>query len=142
MDGNHTLHIIPDSRQVKADELHPGVCYLHITAVDVVMEDEDLGSWRKEYYPFSLEVFWHVYLTAALRNELEEPRSSNGDQIPQLQSQQWILQGSIVVQVNSGVLSVCTAYIGASWMSQELQQLIATLLDFMAVFKQEIRVHF
>jgi hypothetical protein len=44
MDGNHTLHTIPDSRQVKADELQPGICYLQMTAVNPVMEDEDLGS--------------------------------------------------------------------------------------------------
>ena len=44
MDGNHTLHIISDSRQVKAEELQPGICYLQITAVNPVVEDEDLGS--------------------------------------------------------------------------------------------------
>jgi hypothetical protein len=44
MDGNHTLHIIPDSRQVKEDELQPGICYLQMTTVNPVMEDEDLGS--------------------------------------------------------------------------------------------------
>jgi len=37
--------------------------------------------------------------TAALRNELEEPRSSDGDQLPRLQSLQRILQGSVAVQV-------------------------------------------
>jgi hypothetical protein len=45
--GDHTLHIIPDSRQVKAEDLQPHVCYLQITAVDPVREDEDLES-RKE----------------------------------------------------------------------------------------------
>ncbi|KAL6286210.1 hypothetical protein ACE6H2_010600 [Prunus campanulata] len=49
MDGNHTLHIIPDSRQVNAD----GVCYLQITAVDSVMEDEDLGSRRERIFSLS-----------------------------------------------------------------------------------------
>ncbi|KAM0022127.1 putative dedicator of cytokinesis [Helianthus debilis subsp. tardiflorus] len=53
MDGNHTLHIIPDSQQVKADELQPGVCYLQITAVDPVMEDEDLGSRRERIFSLS-----------------------------------------------------------------------------------------
>ncbi|XP_050278933.1 guanine nucleotide exchange factor SPIKE 1-like [Quercus robur] len=53
MDGNHSLHIIPDSRQVKADELQPGVCYLQITAVDAVMEDEDLGSRRERIFSLS-----------------------------------------------------------------------------------------
>jgi dedicator of cytokinesis protein 6/7/8 len=56
MDGNHTLHIIPDSRQVTADELQPGVCYLQITAVDPVMEDEDLGS-RREIFLFF--IYWY-----------------------------------------------------------------------------------
>ncbi|MFS7913218.1 putative dedicator of cytokinesis, DHR-2 domain-containing protein [Helianthus anomalus] len=131
MDGNHTLHIIPDSQQVKADELQPGVCYLQITAVDPVMEDEDLGSRRERIFSLStgsvqartqggLEYQWkrrtvvqtdgsfHALVnrllvtkseslafspvenaigmietrTAALRNELEEPHSSDGDQLP------------------------------------------------------------
>ncbi|RXH98573.1 hypothetical protein DVH24_010898 [Malus domestica] len=164
MDGNHTLHIIPDSRQVKADELQPGVCYLQITAVDPVMEDEDLGSRRERIFslstgsvrarvfdrflfdtPFTkngktqggLEDQWKRRTvlqtegsfpalvnrllvtkseslefspvenaigmietrTAALRNELEEPRSSEGDQLPRLQSLQRILQGSVAVQL-------------------------------------------
>ncbi|THG22675.1 hypothetical protein TEA_011542 [Camellia sinensis var. sinensis] len=244
MDGNHTLHIIPDSRQVKADELQPGVCYLQITAVDPVMEDEDLGSRRERIFSLSTgsvraRVFDHFLFdtpftkngktqggledqwkrrtvlqtegsfpalvnrlvvikseslefspvenaigmietrTAALRNELEEPRSSEGDQLPRLQSLQRILQGSVAVQtssgfnrcliiyglsigsgngsehhtfinlnlkVNSGVLSVCTAFLSGEpatrLRSQELQQLIAALLEFMAVCKRAIRVHF
>uniref|UniRef100_A0A803P3J8 Guanine nucleotide exchange factor SPIKE 1 n=1 Tax=Cannabis sativa TaxID=3483 RepID=A0A803P3J8_CANSA len=211
MDGNHTLHIIPDSRQVKADELQAGVCYLQITAVDAVMEDEDLGSRRERIFslstgsvrarvfdrflfdtPFTkngktqggLEDQWKRRTvlqtegsfpalvnrlvvtkseslefspvenaigmietrTAALRNELEEPRSSEGDQLPRLQSLQRILQGSVAVQVNSGVLSVCTAFLSGEpatrLRSQELQQLIAALLEFMAVCKRAIRVHF
>ncbi|KAB2601883.1 dedicator of cytokinesis protein 7 [Pyrus ussuriensis x Pyrus communis] len=211
MDGNHTLHIIPDSRQVKADELQPGACYLQITAVDPVMEDEDLGSRRERIFslstgsvrarvfdrflfdtPFTkngktqggLEDQWKRRTvlqtegsfpalvnrllvtkseslefspvenaigmietrTAALRNELEEPRSSEGDQLPRLQSLQRILQGSVAVQVNSGVLSVCTAFLSGEpatrLRSQELQQLIAALLEFMAVCKRAIRVHF
>ncbi|XP_059634647.1 guanine nucleotide exchange factor SPIKE 1 isoform X2 [Cornus florida] len=210
MDGNHT-HIIPDSRQVKADELEPRACYLQITAVDPVMEDEDLGSRRERIFslstgsvrarvfdrflfdtPFTkngktqggLEDQWKRRTvlqtegsfpalvnrllvikseslefspvenaigmietrTAALRNELEEPRSSEGDQIPRLQSLQRILQGSVAVQVNSGVLSVCTAFLSGEpatrLRSQELQQLIAALLEFMAVCKRAIRVHF
>ncbi|XP_015967220.1 guanine nucleotide exchange factor SPIKE 1 [Arachis duranensis] len=211
MDGNHTLHIIPDSRQVKSEELQPGVCYLQITAVDPVMEDEDLGSRRERIFslstgsvrarvfdrflfdtPFTkngktqggLEDQWKRRTvlqtegsfpalvnrllvtkseslefspvenaigmietrTAALRNELEEPRSSEGDQLPRLQSLQRILQGSVAVQVNSGVLSVCTAFLSGEpatrLRSQELQQLIAALLEFMAVCKRAIRVHF
>ncbi|XP_010921287.2 guanine nucleotide exchange factor SPIKE 1 isoform X2 [Elaeis guineensis] len=211
MDGNHTLHIIPDSRQVNAEELQPGVCYLQITAVDPVMEDEDLGSRRERIFslstgtirarvfdrflfdtPFTkngktqggledqwkrrtvlqtegsfpalinrLLVFKSESLefspvenaigmietrTAALRTELEEPRSSEGDQLPRLQSLQRILQGSVAVQVNSGVLSVCTAFLSGEpanrLRSQELQQLIAALLEFMAVCKRAIRVHF
>ncbi|KAK7405784.1 hypothetical protein VNO78_07393 [Psophocarpus tetragonolobus] len=211
MDGNHTLRIIQDSRQVKAEELQPGVCYLQITAVDPVMEDEDLGSRRERIFslstgsvrarvfdrflfdtPFTkngktqggLEDQWKRRTvlqtegsfpalvnrllvtkseslefspvenaigmietrTAALRNELEEPRSSEGDQLPRLQSLQRILQGSVAVQVNSGVLSVCTAFLSGEpatrLRSQELQQLIAALLEFMAVCKRAIRVHF
>lgn len=50
------------------------------------------------------------------------------------------------VQVNSGVLSVCTAFLSGEpatrLRSQELQQLIAALLEFMAVCKRAIRVHF
>lgn len=210
MDGA-TLHIIPDSRQVNAEELQSGVCYLQITAVDPVMEDEDLGSRRERIFslstgsvrarvfdrflfdtPFTktgrtqggLEDQWKRRTvlqtegsfpalvnrllvvkseslefspvenaigmietrTAALRNELEEPRSSEGDQLPRLQSLQRILQGSVAVQVNSGVLSVCTAFLSGEpatrLRSQELQQLIAALLEFMAVCKRAIRVHF
>ncbi|XP_022885410.1 guanine nucleotide exchange factor SPIKE 1 [Olea europaea var. sylvestris] len=206
-----TLHVIPDSRQVKADELQNEVCYLQITAVDPVMEDEDLGSRRERIFslstgsvrarvfdrflfdtPFTkngktqggLEDQWKrrsvlktegsfpalvnrllvikseslefspvenaigmiETRTAALRNELEEPRSSEGDQLPRLQSLQRILQGSVAVQVNSGVLSVCTAFLSGEpatrLRSQELQQLIAALLEFMAVCKRAIRVHF
>ncbi|KAJ6821518.1 guanine nucleotide exchange factor SPIKE 1 isoform X2 [Iris pallida] len=211
MDDNQTLHIIPDSRQVNAEDLQPGVCYLQITAVDPVMEDEDLGSRRERIFslstggvrarvfdrflfdtPFTkngktqggLEDQWKRRTvlqtegsfpalvnrllvvkseslefspvenaigmietrTAALRNELEEPRSSEGDQLPRLQSLQRILQGSVAVQVNSGVLSVCTAFLSGEpatrLRSQELQQLIAALLEFMAVCKRAIRVHF
>ncbi|CAN6458196.1 unnamed protein product [Victoria cruziana] len=210
MDGTHTLHIIPDSRQVNADELQPGVCYLQITAVDPVMEDEDLGSRRERIFslstgsvrarvfdrflfdtPFTkngktqggLEDQWKRRTvlqtegsfpalvnrllvvksesmefspvenaigmietrTAALRDELEEPRTSDGDHLPRLQSLQRILQGSVAVQVNSGVLGVCTAFLSGEpatrLRSQELQQLIAALLEFMAVCKRAIRVH-
>lgn len=211
MDGNQTLHILSDSRQVKTDELPPDVCYLQITAVDPIMEDEDLGSRRERIFSLSTgsvraRVFDHFLFdtpftkngktqggledqwkrrtvlqtegsfpalvnrllvikseslefspvenaigmietrTAALRNELEEPRSSEGDQLPRLQSLQRILQGSVAVQVNSGVLSVCTAFLSGEpatrLRSQELQQLIAALLEFMAVCKRAIRVHF
>jgi len=175
MDGNHTLHIIPDSRQVKAEELQPGVCYLQITAVDAVMEDEDLGSRRERIFslstgsvrarvfdrflfdtPFTkngknqggLEDQWKRRTvlqtegsfpalvnrllvikseslefspvenaigmietrTAALRNELEEPRSSEGDQLPRLQSLQRILQGSVAVQVCSVLILITLSY--------------------------------
>jgi len=52
----------------------------------------------------------------------------------------------IAMQVNSGVLSVCTAFLSGEpatrLRSQELQQLIAALLEFMAVCKRAIRVHF
>ncbi|KAL3613670.1 MAP kinase Spk1 [Castilleja foliolosa] len=208
-----TLHVIPDSRQVKADELQHDACYLQITAVDPVMEDEDLGSRRERIFslstgcvrarvfdrflfdtPFTkngktqggLEDQWKRRTvvqtdgsfpalvnrlqvtkseslefspvenaigmietrTAALRNELEEPRgnSEGGDQLPRLHSLQRILQGSVAVQVNSGVLSVCTAFLSGEpatrLRSQELQQLIAALLEFMAVCKRAIRVHY
>ncbi|KAK6936966.1 DOCKER, Lobe C [Dillenia turbinata] len=100
--------------------------------------------------------------TAALRNELEEPRSSEGDQLPRLKSLQRILQGSVAVQVimlihsycskchfllvNNGVLSVCTAFLSGEpptrLRSEELQQPIAALLEFMAICKRAIRVHF
>ena len=237
MGGTHTLHIIPDSRQVDAEDLQPGVCYLQITAVDPVMEGEDLGSRRERTFPalFGGSAYARVFnrflfdtpftkngknqggledqwrrrtvlqtegsfpalvnrllvtkseslefspvenaigmietRTAALRNELEEPRSSEGDQLPRLQSLQRILQGSVAVQVpvitfiyiiiilqyvthlkcfaylqvNSGVLSICTAFLSGEpatrLRSQELQQLIAALLEFMAVCKRAIRVH-
>lgn len=48
-------------------------------------------------------------------------------------------------QVNSGVLGVCTAFLSGEpankLRSQELQLLIAALLEFMAVCKKAIRVH-
>lgn len=210
LDGKHTLHIIPDSRQVNADELQTGVCYLQITSVDPVMEDEDLESrkerlashlsasirarvfdhflfdtpftkngktqggledqWKRrtvletegsfpalvnrlvvvkshsrEFSPIENAIGMIETRTGALRNELEEPRSSEGDQLPRLQSLQRILQGSVAVQVNSGVLGVCTAFLSGEpatrLRSQELQQLIAALLEFMAVCKRAIRVH-
>ena len=49
--------------------------------------------------------------TAALRNELEEPRSSNDDQLPRLQSLQRILQGSVAVQVSFFYLNILTLFI-------------------------------
>ncbi|GAB2223448.1 hypothetical protein Droror1_Dr00017589 [Drosera rotundifolia] len=205
------LKIIQDSGEVKSDKLESGFCYVQVTAVDPVMEDEDLGSRRERIFslstgsirarvfdrflfdtPFTkngktqggLEDQWKRRTvlqtggsfpalvnrllvvksesmefspvenaigmietrTAALRNELEVPRSSEGDQLPRLQSLQRILQGSVAVQVNSGVLSVCTAFLSGEpatrLRSQELQQLIAALLEFMAVCKRAIRVHF
>lgn len=258
----HTLHIIPDSRQVNADELQPRVCYLQITSVDRVMEDEDLESrrerqqtghasgsvsarvfdrflfdtpftkngrsqggledqWKRrtvvqtegpfpalvnrllvvksesrEFSPIENAIGMIETRTSALQNELEEPRSAEGDQLPRLQSLQRILQGSVAVQVsffslpvfiykeskfvlslfthtvilhchgvtrhlsgylllthaivlakqvNSGVLGVCTAFLSGEpatrLRSQELQQLIAALLEFMGVCKRAIRVH-
>jgi hypothetical protein len=50
VEGGQTLHIIPDSRQVNDLDLKPGVCYLQITSVDPVLEDEDLDI-RKEVKP-------------------------------------------------------------------------------------------
>ncbi|KAF8364851.1 hypothetical protein HHK36_033168 [Tetracentron sinense] len=203
--------IIQDFRQVKADELQSGVCYLEITAVDPVMEDEDLCSTRERIFslsagsmrarvfdrflfdtPFTkngktqggLEDQWKRRTvlqtegsfptlvnrllvikseslefspvenaigmietwTAALRNELEEPRSSKVDQLPRLQRLQRILQGNVAVQMNSGVLSVCTAFLSGEpatrLHAQELPQLIGALLEFMAVCEHAIRVHF
>ncbi|KAL6286209.1 hypothetical protein ACE6H2_010599 [Prunus campanulata] len=79
--------------------------------------------------------------TATLRNELEEPHSFEGDQLPRLQSLQGILQGSVAV--NNGVRRVCTAFLSGEpatrLQSQELQQLIGALLEFMAVCKSAIR---
>lgn len=210
MDSSQTLHVIPDSRQVNADELQSGLNYLQITSVDAVMEDEDLDSrkerilslssgtvrgrvfdrflfdtpftkngksqggledqWKRrtvlqtegsfpalvnrllvvksdsrEFSPIENAIGMIETRTTALRNELEEPRSSEGDQLPRLQSLQRILQGSVAVQVNSGVLGVCTAFLSGEpatrLRSQELQQLIAALLEFMAVCKRAIRVH-
>ncbi|KAH9295019.1 hypothetical protein KI387_038607 [Taxus chinensis] len=210
LDSSQTLHVIPDSRQVNADELQTGVSYLQITSVDPVMEDEDLDSrkerilslssgsirgrvfdrflfdtpftkngksqggledqWKRrtvlqtegsfpalvnrllvvksdsrEFSPIENAIGMIETRTTALRNELEEPRSSDGDQLPRLQSLQRILQGSVAVQVNSGVLGVCTAFLSGEpatrLRSQELQQLIAALLEFMAVCKRAIRVH-
>ncbi|KAG6554310.1 hypothetical protein Mapa_004226 [Marchantia paleacea] len=207
----HTLHIIPDSRQVNAEELQSRVCYLQITSVDRVMEDEDLESrrerqqtghasgsvsarvfdrflfdtpftkngrsqggledqWKRrtvvqtegpfpalvnrllvvksesrEFSPIENAIGMIETRTSALQNELEEPRSAEGDQLPRLQSLQRILQGSVAVQVNSGVLGVCTAFLSGEpatrLRSQELQQLIAALLEFMGVCKRAIRVH-
>lgn len=45
--GHQTLHIIPDSRQVNPEDLQAGICYLQITSVEPVSEDEDLESRRE-----------------------------------------------------------------------------------------------
>ena len=176
LDGNQTLHIIPDSRQVNAEELQPGVCYLQITSVDPVMEDEDLESrkervashlsasirarvfdhflfdtpftkngktqggledqWKRrtvietvgsfpalvnrllvmkshsrEFSPIENAIGMIETRTAALRNELEEPRTSEGDQLPHLQSLQRILQGSVAVQVSASFICLYAEYI-------------------------------
>ncbi|KAJ4981076.1 hypothetical protein NE237_031913 [Protea cynaroides] len=66
----------------------------------------------------------------ALRNELEEPRSSEGEQLPRLQSLQRI--------------SLCCSS-GEHWSLEHVHcfsQLIAALFEFMAVCKRAIRVHF
>jgi hypothetical protein len=47
IEGNQTLHIIPDSRQVNPEDLQAGICYLQITSVDPVTEDEDLECRRE-----------------------------------------------------------------------------------------------
>ncbi len=48
-------------------------------------------------------------------------------------------------QVNSGVLGVCTAFLSEEPVtrlrSQELQELLAALIEFMAVCKKAIRIH-
>ncbi|GLT37035.1 hypothetical protein SLA2020_113750 [Shorea laevis] len=99
-----------------------------------------IKSESLEFSPVENAIGMSETRTAALRNELEEPRSSEGDQL------QRILQGSVAVQVNSGVFSVCTAFLSGEpatrLRSQELQQLIAALLEFMAVCQRAIRVHF
>ncbi|KAM6570698.1 hypothetical protein CsatB_018683 [Cannabis sativa] len=211
MDGNHTLHIISDSRQVKANELQPGVCYLQITAVDAVSEDEDLASrrerifslstasvrdgvfdrflfdtpftkngktqgglkdqWKRrtvlqtegsfpalvnrllvtksellEFSPVEIAIGMIETRTAALRNELDKPRGSEEHRLPRLRSLQRILQGSMAVQVNSGVLSVCTAFLSGEpttkLQSEELEQLSAAVLEFKTVCERAIGVHF
>jgi hypothetical protein len=174
IEGGQTLHIIPDSGQVVAQDLKAGVCYLQITSVDPVLDDRDLDI-RKERKlsrsarvtsqvfdrflfdtPFTkngrnqggLEDQWKrrtVLQTEALAGEVEEHDRLDGDQVPRLQSLQRILQGSVAVQVNSGVLGVCTAFLSEEpatrLRSQELQELIAALLEFMAVCKKAIRIH-
>lgn len=47
IDGKQSLHIIPDSRQVKVNDLQPEICYLQITSVEPVTEDEDLECRRE-----------------------------------------------------------------------------------------------
>lgn len=165
LDRDLTLHIIPDSRQVIAEDLQPGVCYLQITSVDPVTENEDLESrrerpsgqvtghvsarvsdrflfdtpftkngrsqggledqWKRrtvvqtegsfpalvnrllviksesrEFSPIENAIGMIETRTAALVSELDEPKSSEGDQLPRLQSLQRILQGSVAVQVS------------------------------------------
>ena len=57
----------------------------------------------------------------------------------------WCNNTVYIDQVNSGVLGVCTAFLSGEpatrLRSQELQQLIAALLEFMAVCKRAIRIH-
>ncbi|KAF3437418.1 hypothetical protein FNV43_RR20171 [Rhamnella rubrinervis] len=138
MDGNHTLHIIPDSRQVKADELEPGVCYLQITAADPLMEDEDLGSRTERIFSLSTGsvracVFDH-FLFDTLFTKNGKSHGGLEDQWKRrtvlqtggsfvalfngLRSLMRNLQGSVAVQLisqfspdNSGVLSFCTAFL-------------------------------
>ncbi|KAF3437391.1 hypothetical protein FNV43_RR20144 [Rhamnella rubrinervis] len=171
--GHSTIY----SRQVKADELQPGVCYLQITAVDALIEDEIWEAERRECYVFLSEVYVHAFLprmaevkvdwktienairmidetrTTDLQNKLEVLCGFDGDQLCLLQSLKRILEGSVAVQFigqfspdNSGVLSFCTAFLSGEPATrmrvQELQQLIAVLLEFMAVCKHAIRVHF
>lgn len=210
IDGKQSLHIIPDSRQVKVNDLQPEICYLQITSVEPVTEDEDLecrrerqscrsaatvsarvynrflfdtpftkngrsqggleDQWKRrtvlwtegpfpalvnrltvvksesrEFSPIENAIGMIETRTAALAGELDDHRLNEGDHLPRLQSLQRILQGSVAVQVNSGVLGVCAAFLSGEPATrlkpQELQQLIAALLEFMAVCKKAIRVH-
>ncbi|XP_024384292.1 guanine nucleotide exchange factor SPIKE 1 isoform X3 [Physcomitrium patens] len=210
VEGGQTLHIIPDSRQVSDQDLKPGVCYLQITSVDPVLEDEDLdirkerkpsegisrvttrvfdrflfdtpftkngrtqggleAQWKRrtilqtegpfpalvnrllviksesrEFSPIENAIGMIEGRYKALLGELEEHDRMDGDQAPRLQSLQRILQGSVAVQVNSGVLGVCTAFLSGEptpkLRPEELQQLISALMEFMAVCKKAIRVH-
>nr|XP_024395928.1 guanine nucleotide exchange factor SPIKE 1-like isoform X2 [Physcomitrium patens] len=210
VEGGQTLHIIPDSRQVSDQDLKPGVCYLQITSVDPVLEDEDLdlrkerkppestsrvttrvfdrflfdtpftkngrtqggleAQWKRrtilqtegpfpalvnrllviqsesrEFSPIENAIGMIEGRYKALLGELEEHERMDGDQAPRLQSLQRILQGSVAVQVNSGVLGVCTAFLSGEPTTklrlEELHQLISVLMEFMAVCKKAIRVH-
>jgi len=102
-------------------------------------------SESREFAPIENAIGMIETRTAALAGEVEEHDRLDGDQAPRLQSLQRILQGSVAVQVNSGVLGVCTAFLSEEpatrLRSQELQELIAALLEFMAVCKKAIRIH-
>ncbi|KAF3438782.1 hypothetical protein FNV43_RR21547 [Rhamnella rubrinervis] len=126
------------SRQVKADELEPGVCYLQITATDPLMEDEDLGSRTERIFSLSTGsvracVFDHFLFDTPFtkngkshggledqwkRRTVLQTGGSFAALFNGLRSLMRNLQGSVAVQLisqfspdNSGVLSFCTAFL-------------------------------
>ncbi|XP_024370509.1 guanine nucleotide exchange factor SPIKE 1 [Physcomitrium patens] len=210
IEGKQSLHIIPDSRQVKLEDLQAEICYMQITSVEPITEDEDMESsrdrqsnkstatvsarvfnrflydtpftkngksqggledqWKRrtmlwtegpfpalvnrltvvksesrEFSPIENAIGMIETRTSALAGELDDNRLNEGDHPSRLQSLQRILQGSVAVQVNSGVLGICAAFLSGEPATrlnpQELQQLIAALLEFMAVCKKSIRIH-
>ncbi|XP_073392859.1 guanine nucleotide exchange factor SPIKE 1 isoform X2 [Physcomitrium patens] len=210
IEGKQSLHIIPDSRQVKPEDLHAEICYMQITSVEPVTEDDILESrrdrhssksvttvsarvfnrflydtpftkngksqggledqWKRrtvlwtegsfpalvnrltvvksesrEFSPIENAIGMIETRTAALAGELDDNRLNEGDHPSRLQSLQRILQGSVAVQVNSGVLGVCAAFFSGEpstrLSAQDLQELMAALMEFMAVCKKALRIH-
>lgn len=95
--------------------------YTQGTFPSMLLRLQVLKSESREYSPVDNAVSVIESRTRALANELESqvrgaiPRSSDlsiGDfQLPRLQSLQRLIQGSVALQVNSGVLGVCIAFL-------------------------------
>eukprot|EP00850_Spirogloea_muscicola_P000403 SM000002S05483 [mRNA] locus=s2:44791:46190:+ [translate_table: standard] len=88
----------------------------------------------------------------ALQNELDAEAASGADYLPRLQALQRLLQGSVAVQVNSGMLGVCVAFLKPStggrhrarskeFDMEGIESLCAAILKFVQVCKAAIQVH-
>lgn len=68
--------------------------------------------------------------------------NSKGNQLLYLQNLQRVLQGSVASQVNGGVLEVCTSFVSTNIQPQEVEQLMATILEFIKVCKKALLIYY
>eukprot|EP00850_Spirogloea_muscicola_P006481 SM000030S11490 [mRNA] locus=s30:801352:813323:- [translate_table: standard] len=109
-------------------------------------------SESREYSPLECAVSMIESRTQALQNELSVAASSGADYAPRAQVLQRMLQGSVAVQVNSGMLGVCMAFLSPVGPERQPQPrphlspanvplLAEAIRSFISVCKEAINVH-